>query len=491
MKKYKLLPLFLFLTLLFSASCEGFLNVEPRDQISRNEVLSKQQTYYDALNGVYLILASDELFGHQLTYGMIEQMARNHSIKDTDPMCFWEYSSVEYTDKTDAIWNKMYSAIANINSVLVEIDNYRGLFDDGMYEVLKGEFLTIRAYAHYTLLKLYAPDYNQGKAAKGIPYRTVFKDPKVTPFSSVEKVYEYILKDLQAAEPLLKEKDPAVNGFGDFKTGVPDLKKAPSLMENRRLRFNYWANIAIQARVYQSMNRFSQAVEYAEKIIEKEDIFKWVAEKDVTSTATKDVIYFSEVISGLQCSKLRNNYTTYFTGEVYLTTQNKGDSIIKKVFEVNTIGSFDYRFLHLFTKTQSAGDSGISVKYNQLNSSYLPVYSGYTLVPTVKLGEMYLIAAEASCHLSTDLTDAIDLVDKLRLHRGSVTKIDKAIGKEDLLDFILREFRRELYLEGQLFYQYKRLNLKTMPDLTPLGSIDVRKGTYIMPIPIVEQAENN
>lgn len=492
MKKYKLITSLLFLSILFSTtSCEDFLNVEPKNQISRKEVLQKQQTYYDALNGVYLTLTSDELFGHQLTYGMIEQMSRNHSIKSNDPIFFWQYSSPEYKKQSDAIWDKMYFAIANINSVLSEIDNYKGLFDDGMYELLKGEFLTIRAHAHYTLLKLYAPDYNQNKTAKGIPYRTVFKYPMVTPFSTVEKVYEFILNDLQAAELLLKAKDPAVNGFGDFTTSVPNLVSGPSLMENRRLRFNYWGNLAIQARVYQSMNNFGKAAEYAGKIIAKEDIFKWVTQKDASSNSLRDVIYYSEVISGLQCSRLTTNYINLFTSEIYVTTQNKTDYLSKQIFESNTIGSFDYRLLYLFTTTQTIGTNGISKKYNQLNSSFLPVYDGYTLVPTVKLGEMYLIAAEANCHLSTDLTAAIGFVDKLRLQRGNVTKIDRAIGKEDLLDFILREYRRELYLEGQLFYQYKRHNLKSMPDLTALGYIDVRDETYIMPIPTVENDENN
>lgn len=480
---------------ILTVSCSDFLNQNPKDQLERIEALENQQNYYDALNGVYVLLGENELFGHHLTYGILEQMARNHAIDPASQIFYWQYSGTELKETVTSIWNKMYTTIANVNSVLDEIDAHKSVFDEGVYELIKGELLTIRAFAHHTLVKLYAPDYNSAPSAKGIPYRTVFKNPKITPFSSVEKVYSYILQDLENAEELLFKYDPAKEGFGDYSTGLPEIEGRGDIFRNRRMRFNYWCNIAIQARVYQSMNNFPKALEYANKIIETEDILSWIKEDKASSSTVRDVIYWPEMISGLHVSKLQKYYESYFKSENYSTTKDKKQSYFEnQIFDANTAGAFDYRLLYLFKKnTELNNKIQTSLKYHQLNTSDIPVYDEYTLVPIVKLGEMHLIAAEALCQLSTDgnLSKPIELLKTLRSKRGVISGLEDLDTKEKLSDFILREYRRECYLEGQLFYQYKRQNVTVMPDLTELGYMPVNENTYILPVPDVELEEND
>ena len=309
---------FLYIIILFFAlsGCDNFLTQNPKDQLERLDALNNQQSYYDALNGIYVLLGDNYLFGHHLTYGLIEQMARNHAIDPASQIFYWQYSGTELKGTVTNIWDKMYEVIANVNSLLDEIDNHRLIFDEGVYEITKGELLTIRAFCHYTLVKLYAPDYNAEPTAKGIPYRTVFKNPKITPFSSVEKVYRHILQDLGEAEPLLFEADPAVHGFNDYSTGWPQIEGRGDIFQNRRMRFNYWCNIAIQARVYQSMNNFEKSLEYANKIIESVEIFEWIAEEKAADATSRDVIYWPEMICGLHIPNLEDYYETYFKGGV-------------------------------------------------------------------------------------------------------------------------------------------------------------------------------
>lgn len=477
------------------AGCSDFLNQNPKDQLERLEALENQQNYYDALNGVYVLLGGNELFGHHLTYGIIEQMARNHAIDPASEIFFWQYGGAEVKGTVTTIWDKMYAMVANVNSVLDEIDNHRSIFDEGVYELLKGELLTIRAFAHYTLVKLYAPDYNAQPSARGIPYRTVFKNPKITPFSSVEKVYSFILKDLEEAEKLLFGYDPAVNGFGDYATGYPEIEGRTDIFRNRRLRFNYWCNIAIQARVYQSMNNYPKALEHAKKIIGSIGILDWITEERASSNSFRDVIYWPEMISGLHVPKLQDYYKTYFAGEIYSTTKNPKESYFEnQIFDANASGAFDYRLLYLFKKSSELNNTTqTSLKYHQLNVSDIPVYDEKTVVPIAKLGEMYLIAAEALCMLNTDgdLSEPIRLLKTLRIKRGVISGLEDNITKEELHDFILCEYRRECYLEGQLFYQYKRRNLSSMPDLTELGYMPVNENTYLLPVPEVELEEND
>lgn len=494
MKHYLKTIISLLTTCLLLSSCSDFLNQNPKDQLERLEALENQQNYYDALNGIYILLGGNELFGHHLTYGILEQMARNHAIDPASQIFYWQYSGTELKGTVTEIWNKMYSVIANVNSILDKIDAHKSIFDKGVYELTKGELLTIRAFAHYTLVKLYAPDYNVAPSAKGIPYRTVFKNPKITPFSSVEKVYSYILQDLDNAEGLLFQYDPARKGFGDYSTGYPEIEGRGDIFRNRRMRFNYWCNIAIQARVYQSMNNYPKALEYANQIIETTDILNWIREDKVSNTTERDVIYWSEMISGLHVPKLQKYYESYFKSETYSTTKNKKESYFEnQIFNANTTGAFDYRLLYLFKKNSELNNNTYtSLKYHQLNVSDIPVYDGYTLVPIVKLGEMYLIAAEALCQLNTDgnLNEPIGLLETLRSKRGVISGLENISTKEELSDFILQEYRRECYLEGQLFYQYKRHNVQTMPDLTELGYMPVNEDTYVLPVPDVELEEN-
>ena len=484
--------LYLIVLLIALSGCDNFLTQNPKDQLERLEALNSQQSYYDALNGIYVLLGDSYLFGHHLTYGIIEQMARNHAIDPASQIFYWQYSGTELKGTVTNIWDKMYEAIANVNSLLDEIDQHHSIFDEGVYEITKGELLTIRAFCHYTLVKLYAPDYNAEPVAKGIPYRTVFKNPKITPFSSVEKVYKHILEDLGEAEPLLFEADPAVNGYNDYSTGWAQIEGRGDIFQNRRMRFNYWCNIAIQARVYQSMNNFEKSLEYANKIIEAVDVFEWITEEKASDNTSRDVIYWPEMICGLHIPNLEDYYETYFKSEVYATSTDKNFSIFEdQIFDASTVGAFDFRLLYLFQKSSEINNKiQTSLKYHQLNTSDIPVYDEYTLIPIAKMGEMYLIAAEALCQLNSEVEDAIQLLETLRLKRGVTSGLENIFSKEELLDFILKEYRRECYLEGQLFYQYKRYNILEMPDLTELGYMPTNEDTYILPIPDVELQEN-
>ena len=69
------------------------------------------------------------------------------------------------------------------------------------------------------------------------------------------------------------------------------------------------------------------------------------------------------------------------------------------------------------------------------------------MIPMIRLGEMYLIAAEAQ---SDDVSAGVGFVNALRANRG-------VNNLQQLTDEILQyEYIRELYGEGQLFFMYKR-----------------------------------
>ena len=71
-----------------------------------------------------------------------------------------------------------------------------------------------------------------------------------------------------------------------------------------------------------------------------------------------------------------------------------------------------------------------------------------TMIPLIRLGEMYLIAAE-TC--SDNLSDGTSFINALRSGRG--------VGNVQTLtkEILQYEYIRELYGEGQIFFMYKRM----------------------------------
>ena len=74
-------------------------------------------------------------------------------------------------------------------------------------------------------------------------------------------------------------------------------------------------------------------------------------------------------------------------------------------------------------------------------------------LPLIRLSEMYYIAAE--CAVST--SDGVDYLEKVRMNRGLVSfPLNRSMSREELLQEIRKEYRKEFWGEGQLWFYYKR-----------------------------------
>ena len=77
------------------------------------------------------------------------------------------------------------------------------------------------------------------------------------------------------------------------------------------------------------------------------------------------------------------------------------------------------------------------------------------VIPLIRLSEMYLIAIESA--------PTQNEANALYIPYMKARNVDASpLQQEQLMTEIIREYRREFFGEGQMFYTYKRLGIKNM-----------------------------
>ena len=106
----------------------------------------------------------------------------------------------------------------------------------------------------------------------------------------------------------------------------------------------------------------------------------------------------------------------------------------------------------------------------------------YQIIPMLRMSEIYLIAIECA----TNLSEANQLYQTY-MFAHAVSDMPDFTSSDEINNFILNEYRREFFVEGQMFYTYKRKNAASMLwcDHT------INEDTYILPLPSTEYNPNN
>ena len=257
--------LLLTLPLLLSA-CGAYLDVNPKSEVTDKELFATAEGCEDAIYGIYAEIGGDRngLYGQMLAYKYPDLMTGNFTINQSDDMAYvvqrqWTHdNAIAVAEK---IWVSGYKAIGHVNKALSHILPK----DDGEFRhtrLYKGELLALRAFLHFEMARIFAVSFASGDAAakaKAIPYVKSY-GIQVTPYSSLDKVFELIIADLTEAEKYLEEDKTLLpvernNSMGDFTS-------------NRITHFNLYAVKALLARVYWTMNDLEKAEDYAQEVID-------------------------------------------------------------------------------------------------------------------------------------------------------------------------------------------------------------------------------
>ena len=459
-------------------SCNSWLEVKPYDKISEGELQKSEEGYQKMLNGIYIDLNSDALYGQSLSVEMIEVMGGAYAI-GTDNSVWgnykdlsnYQYGTEYWRNRLDQTWNKAYALILNCNKILENIDQNQGLFTGGNYYAVKGEALALRAMLHFDMLRLFGPVYAKDSDKKAIPYYNK-QTNSPEPILTAKEVAEKVVADLEEARILLAN-DP-VKTEGTLMSGSQD--GTSNFMRYRALRLNYYAVEALLARVNLYMGNKTEAFKYATDVIKTADqgIFPFVDKSLVIgSPADPDRIFSSEVLFALtntSRSKIHKNF--YDPSRLPNYVFRMDDNLMSNIVYggAATTGGYqdDYRYRANWMAT---GSNRYFYKYSDMvaNGSIQN-----TMIPMIRLGEMFLIAAESQ---SDNLANGVQYVNALRRNRG-VANLQTLTP--DLLKY---EYIRELYGEGQLFYLYKRLNSDIITSSNANKNPKASDLIFVVPLP--------
>ncbi|WP_316819218.1 RagB/SusD family nutrient uptake outer membrane protein [Pedobacter nyackensis] len=468
--------LFAACSILMLGSCKKWLSISPKIEMSTDKVFSSEQTVKDALSGVYVLMKDQSVYGQDLSYRYIDNMASLWEVTSAsmdESFNLHQYNKV--TPQVDNIYGKLYNAIANLNNIIENIELNKSVFKSkDLYDIIKGESLALRAFLHFDLMRLYGPV--PSKAESGGPklayVENISKEINVP--ISFEEYKTRILRDLHEAQLLLKN-DPLLFYSAEALRSPSEFAKIANMNEffaNRTSRMNYYAAKSIEARVNLWYGDKPQAYEAAMEVINAKNA-DGTRKFDINKTRNAligktDNLLVCEQIFGLFDYNLPNKYTLSFANGQLFNGKNS-DKIVKTMFG-NT--GTDIRELYLWEKRDYIG--GVS-KFitNKYNSSAMN-----RQIPIIRLSELYFIAIESSASKST----VQPLWDEYRATRYIAPKT-LPVGEALLRSEILIEFRKEFYAEGQLFYLYKRYN---SPKSEILFASALLSPNYVLPLPKTE-----
>lgn len=440
---------------LFSFSCSEWMDIRPSTEVEADVLFTNEDGFKSALTGVYARMIGENLYGNQLTFGLLEELAqrydaglRYNTLTSNSRALFYEYDEEVGIGNIGAtktrlsnIWNAMYTDIVNINSLLEHLEeNGREVIQtEGLFDIIKGEALGLRAFHYFDLLRMWGPaDMANNGSQPTVPFRTRVGREQIAPMSA-DSLVIVIEADLLQADSLLRN-DPC-----NWDIHANDIE----FLNYRQFRMNRWAVRALMARFYLYANQPDLARQYAEDVIEHSG-------RSLVTNMASDHAMFDESLFSLYYANMQDDYLSYFTTPVRDDSQTQRlitEGNLQYTYETASIGSNDIR----------ARDGQGFIRSNgvAMSRKYLCIENDdYDLrIPLIRLSEMYYIMAEV-----TTGSESASYYNAVRNARGisttnNVSSFDDEATKISALQ---QEYCKDFFGEGQYFFFLKRHQVSTL-----------------------------
>lgn len=314
-------------------------------------------------------------------------------------------------------WNSLYKAVFYANNVLTELDN-NSYTDQRRRDNVKGIAHFFRAYAYFDLVAHFSKVYDPNSADKdlGIPLRESGEIDYLQKRASVQQTFDHILNDLNTAVPLL----------------YPDVITASSNRPSRTAAFG------LLSRIYLYMGNYQLAERYADSCLNRYK--KLINFNTLNQTTITPFGYISEetILFAAQINKY-----SQLTSSSSIVQPYSIDPVLLSLYETD-----DLRFQIFFIKNAD-GTFNSKRRYT----------AGGTPFTGLATDEFYLIKSECLARRNEVLL-AMKMLDDLLVTRFKPGKYVSPVisSKEEALDRVLLERRKELVWRGLRWLDLKRLN---------------------------------
>jgi starch-binding outer membrane protein, SusD/RagB family len=438
------------IALIFMASCKKeFLDANPTNAVAETDAFTTVANGETVINGIYRYLYSR--FDNQNTPGqggvmlMLDFMGEDvhqavaNWYSPGNGTGGWLNQKNPDNSYCAYPFRMYYRCIGNANSIIENVDNATGAIADK--NRLKAEALTMRAWAYFNLVQIYAKRYDASATNSQLGVSMPLSSKQIQlPRSTVEEVYTQINKDLT----------DAVAAFG---TG-----SAPRNKSHLSLRAAY----AIWARVALVQQKWATASQHANQVLtlggfslmsntqyqagfndinNPEWIWGAFIQDDQGDTFGS---YFGQISS--------DGNTTYVRGTPKRINQALYNLIASTDVRKNMWEPAPTTTNFPLPSTAFARTPYMSRKFRIRN---LPTIGD---VPYIRLAEMYLIIAEANARLGgANETQSRAALFTLAVNRNPSYVLSTNTGQA-LIDEIMVQRRVEFWAEGHRWYDLKRLN---------------------------------
>lgn len=436
-----------------SSCVNDWLDVAPSDGTDADAALTSSSDLAAARTGMYAALKGNsnlvDYYGQQFfVYGDVHagDDYQYNNLGGSNRASFYydmNYQTAsEFTSSTSSsnvAWKSPYIVIGRANRIIAAAEG--GALSDAAeakatIDQYAAEAKVLRALAHFDLVRIYGKPYTEDQGASlGVPLVTGVLESNAKPArSTVAEVYTQVVKDLTEAissNALATETEP---GY-----------------------VSVWGAKAILSRVYLNMGDYANALSVAEDIIKNSGAALWTRDQYSkawdASTPNESEFLFRLNVAGSTDSNDLNGIGNLQQREGY-----KEMVATKKFVDMLTSDPEDVRnemFLPATAAKEVATYGTNKVYLNKLRGQGGNLRN-VTIVPIIRLSEVYLTAAECAFR-NNDKTKAVEYLNDLVKNR-TTTVASLATVDNITLERILIERRKELIGEGQRYFDALRNN---------------------------------
>lgn len=484
-------------------SCNEWFDVDSSTKIKQDKLFSDPEGYRTAVNGIYRLLAEPQLYGRELTWGMVSVLGQNYNA-NTLPDTYYALmnsgpESAQARALFDPVWTKGYNVIANCNNIITHTEGRdASFFEQGEVEkeLILGEMYGIRAMMHLQIMQLFAPAPIQDDGQLHMPYVTTYPDHRPTHLK-VPEVMDKIIADLTLASEKLAKNDTLYNSAGMLNVGarigssVSSALKGGAFFSTRATRMNYFAATALLARAClwkgDKENALAAALKvyryynYGNKDGSYNSARAWFSYSSLSTTTVKDIN--RKMPEDILLAFYNTNAYDWFLAQIGNNRNFTYKNIAQTFYQPGTSTSEagDYRYSKLIeTNNMSRRWIKPVLDNNPVTDATAIAVTNFQgpLLPVIRMSEMAHIICEC------DPTGwGVKALYNLRYHRAGLGTLS-TVAADKVWDFAKNDILRENMSEGRTFFFFKRLGL---PVFNGTSTVDM-SDYFVIPAPDGEYA---